>query len=93
MMPHQALLRALAAVSIFEKHQRKWQANPATVLTLFDAAGISSRDTWFHSAIAERVKEIDDSIPPSKKGADEAAEWLFGPKGIVFRNLMIEVQT
>jgi hypothetical protein len=89
MTAHEILLRTMAAVSIFEKHQRKWSANPAAVMTLLDSAGITSRDVWFSEAIAERVTAIDATIPRAKRGADEAAEWLFGPAGALYPNLMI----
>jgi hypothetical protein len=89
MNAHKCVLIALAAVEIFARRQTKWKANTAVVNQLLDSAGITSNDAWFHDAIRERADKIDSEIPPRKAGADEAAEWMFGPAGALMRNAMI----
>jgi hypothetical protein len=87
--PHMCVLKALAAVELFTRRQTKWTANETVVNKLLDDARITAGDTWFFAAIAERADKIDRSIPPRKAGADEAAEWLFGPSGRIVKNMMV----
>jgi hypothetical protein len=91
MTTHGGIVIAVAAAKLFELHQTKWRIDQAALAALFAVARITDADVWFHDAIADRLRDVGKGIPKHKRGADDCAEWMFGPRGALISGLMKEV--